>query len=183
MRKTFKDVVLSLAGLAGLSTVLWLLASSLLGIQLIIFQTGSMSPSMPTGTAALAIPVPADQIQVGDVITVPRPGAEIPVTHRVVSVELDPASTASRIIELQGDANETRDVDPYTVSTALRIVLPVPGFGTAIATARQPLFLGATTLVVAALIVWAFWPATPRATVLAARHTITAQPRLHEVKR
>lgn len=183
MRKTFKDVVLGLAGLAGLGAVLWLLASSLLGLQLIIFQTGSMSPSMPTGTAALAIPVTADQIEVGDVITVPRPHADTPVTHRVVSVESDPADTASRIIELQGDANETKDVDPYTVSAALRIVFPVPGLGSALATAREPLFLGATTLAVAALIVWAFWPTTPRGTALAARHAITAHPRLHEVKR
>lgn len=183
MRTTLKDVVLSLAGLAGLGTVLWLLASSLLGFQLIIFQTGSMSPSLPTGTAALAVPVRADQIEVGDVVTVPRPGADIPVTHRVVSVDSDPADAASRIIELQGDANETKDADPYMVSTALRIVFPVPGLGSAIATARQPLFLGATTLAVAALIVWAFWPATPRVPALAARHASTAHRRLHEVKR
>jgi signal peptidase I len=159
MRRIVKDVVLGLAGLAGLGAIVWLIASAAFGTQLMIFRTGSMAPTMPTGAAAVTVPVAPDAIRVGDVVTVQRPGAALPVTHRVVSTAADPGHPDARILVLKGDANRIADAQPYTVSEARRVVVAVPGLGSALLVARTPVVVGATTIGVAALVVWAFWPA------------------------
>jgi signal peptidase len=158
MRRVLKDVLMGLAGIAGLISIIWLVASALFGVQLVVFKTGSMSPSMPTGTAALANPISAAQIAVGDVLMVQREGSALPVTHRVVSVEQDPDVEEGRIIVMRGDDNDVNDQFPYRVTEAHRVFFSVPGLGALLASARTPLFLGGTTLAVAALVIWAFWP-------------------------
>jgi signal peptidase I len=168
VKRVVKDVVLGAAALAGLLCVLWLVASTVFGLQMLLFNTGSMAPTMPTGTAAIGQPVTADQIAVGDVVMVERPG-KLPVTHRVVSVETDPAVEGGVILVLKGDDNEVNDPSPYHVTEAVRVVFPIPGLGTVIQGARTPLFLGLTTLFVAGLVLWAFWPASKP------KHTAQAQ--------
>jgi signal peptidase len=157
-RHPVKDVVLTLAGAAGVLSLLWFAIATTTGLSIMIVTTGSMSPTIPAGSAALVRPVAASAISVGDVVTVQRAGARLPVTHRVVSVEPDPDAAAGRILVLRGDANATDDPFPYHVTAAKSVVASVPVLGTAIALGRQPLVLGLTTLGVAALIVWAFWP-------------------------
>ena len=159
MRHIVKDVVLSLAGLAGLGAIAWLVISTVFGLAIIIFTTGSMSPTMPTGTAAVAVSIPATAIEIGDVVTVRRDDTSLPVTHRVVSVAPAPCDPDARVITMRGDANAVDDQFPYTVTEVKRIEYPVPFLGTAIALSRTPLFMGMTTIGVAALVVWAFWPA------------------------
>lgn len=138
--KVVKAGVPALAGLAGLLAVLWVIASALLGWQLMVFRTGSMAPSMPTGAVALTVPVAPADIHVGDVITVRRTGAALPVTHRVVSVAALPGHPAARSIVLKGDANSSADIVPYDVTTASRVVVAAPGAGAAIEATRSPLF-------------------------------------------
>lgn len=157
VKRVVKDAVLGLAALAGLACILWLVASTFFGLQMLIFQTGSMAPTMPTGTAAIAQPIKAEQINVGDVVMVERQG-QLPVTHRVMSVETDPAVEGGVILVLKGDDNEVNDPSPYRVTEAVRVVFPIPGLGTAIELGRTPLFLGLTTMFVAGLVLWAFWP-------------------------
>jgi signal peptidase len=157
VKRVVKDAVLGLAALAGLACILWLVASTFFGLQMLIFQTGSMAPTMPTGTAAIAQPITAEQINVGDVVMVERQG-QLPVTHRVVSVDPDPAVDGGAILVLKGDDNEVTDPSPYHVTEAVRVVFPIPGLGTVIGLGRQPLFLGLTTMLVAGLVLWAFWP-------------------------
>lgn len=156
-KRIAKDALLGLAGLAGLACILWLLASTLLGASLVIFRTGSMAPTMPTGTAAIAVPVAGEDVAPGDVLMVAQEGG-LPVTHRVVTVEPDSGVAGGVVLELRGDANTVSDPEEYRVTEAMRIVLPFPGLGTAVELARTPLFLGAATLLVAGLVVWAFWP-------------------------
>ena len=159
-KRVAKDALLGLAGVAGLACILWLLASTLLGASFVVFRTGSMAPTMPTGTAAIALPVAGEDITVGDVVMVERDGV-LPVTHRVVSVEPDLETDGGVLLELRGDANETSDQERYAVTEARRIIFPVPGLGTAIELSRTPLFIGTATLLVATLVVWAFWPRRP----------------------
>jgi signal peptidase len=157
VKRVVKDVVLGVASVAGLACILWLVASTFFGLQMLIFQTGSMAPTMPTGTAAIAQPITAEEINVGDVIMVERQG-QLPVTHRVMSVEPDPAVDGGAILVLKGDANEVNDPSPYHVTEAVRVVFPIPGLGTVIEVGRTPVFLGLTTMFVAGLVLWAFWP-------------------------
>jgi signal peptidase len=159
VKRVVKDVVLGIAAVAGLACILWLVASTFLGLQMIIFQSGSMAPTMPTGTAAIGQPVTADEIAVGDVVMVERDGT-LPVTHRVVSVEPDPAVDGGAILVLKGDDNQANDPSPYHVTEAVRVALPIPGLGTVIGLGRTPLFLGLTTMLVASLVLWAFWPSS-----------------------
>jgi signal peptidase len=157
VKRVVKDVVLGAAAVAGLACILWLVASTFFGLQMLIFQTGSMAPTMPTGTAAIAQPITAEQITVGDVVMVERDG-QLPVTHRVVSVKPDPAVDGGVILVLKGDDNEVNDPSPYHVTEAVRVVFPIPGLGTVIGLSKEPVFLGLTTMFVAGLVLWAFWP-------------------------
>lgn len=64
----------------------WFAFSAVSGATLITFRTGSMSPTMPQGAIAVSLPVTANEIEIGDVITVQRAGEALPVTHRVIEV-------------------------------------------------------------------------------------------------
>ena len=156
-KRVAKDALLGLAGLVGLACILWLLASALFGASLVVFRTGSMAPTMPTGTAAIAVPIAGADIAPGDVVMVARDGG-LPVTHRVMTVDPDPGVDGGVVLSLRGDANDVDDPAIYHVTEAVKIVFPVPGLGTAVELSRTPLFLGAATMLVAALVVWAFWP-------------------------
>lgn len=154
MGRVGREVLLAMAALAGLACVLWFVASTFLGWTVVEFRTGSMAPTMPTGTAAIAVPVKGEDISVGDVVLVERQG-QLPVTHRVVSVE--PLPNGAELV-LKGDVNEAPDPAPYQVEEALQIVFPVPALGTVLSVTRQPVALGITTIAVAGLVLWVFWP-------------------------
>ena len=156
--RAIKEIVLTIAGLVGLLAIVWLACAMLFGLSIVVFKTGSMSPTIPTGSAAVVREVQASEIRVGDVITVQREGATLPVTHRVVSVSAHPADPAARTVELRGDANGANDLAPYTITEAKRVLASFPGFGEALGVMRSPFFLAVTTVAVALLTVWAFWP-------------------------
>ena len=161
-RPSAKSVVLTIAGSLGVVALLWLAASAIFGWSLIVFTTGSMSPTMPTGTAAVSEMVDASALAVGDVVTVQRDGARLPVTHRVVSVGADQTDPNFRSLVLRGDANAENDQFPYRVAEAQRVLIAVPGLGTVMAFLRTPFAMGAITIIFAALVVWAFWPERSR---------------------
>ncbi len=154
-----KSIVLTVAGIAGLLSILWLVASLALGLSVIVFKTGSMAPTMPAGSMAITRWIPAADINVGDVVTVPVPGKVLPVTHRVVAVASVPAVPDDRSLTLKGDDNLTPDQQPYTVGRTKLVIFSLPVAGTALALFQTPPFIGLTTLLVATLMLWAFWPA------------------------
>ncbi|GAB3596295.1 hypothetical protein GCM10027408_04830 [Microbacterium tumbae] len=142
----------------------WFVFSALTGATLITFRTGSMSPTMPQGSVAVSLPVRADEIEVGDVVTVLREGEELPVTHRVVEAR-DPAQASSqgipadaRELILKGDDNESVDLKPYVVDEARRVLFAIPGIGAALMLIQSPLGMGTLTVLAGALATWAFWP-------------------------
>ncbi len=173
-RERAKSTVFAVAGIAGMLSILWLIASLVFGFSVIIFKTGSMAPTMPTGSAAITRWIPATQIKVGDVITVPVPGKDLPVTHRVVSVADFPAVPGDRSVVLKGDDNLTPDLLPYTVGRVKLVIFSLPAAGTVIALAQTAPFIGLLTLVVAALMLWAFWPAGTAPSTTAASTTVRA---------
>ena len=79
------DVALWTLGIIGLMSLLAAIAAYIWGYSIILFSTGSMSPTIPAGSAALVQRVPASEVHVGDIVTVDRQDA-LPITHRVTSI-------------------------------------------------------------------------------------------------
>ncbi len=167
VRRLLGTVAAVLVVAAALVLAGWFVFASLTGATLITFRTGSMSPTMPQGALAVSLPVTAEEIAVGDVVTVQRADSRLPVTHRVVEVRLPPDAAmlpaGTRELVLQGDDNDTVDSSPYVVADARRVVFAVPRLGTAIMLLQTPLGMGALGLLAGALTVWAFWPRRPAA--------------------
>ena len=110
------DVLLWVASIGGVICILVVIAAVVFHVTLIMFKTGSMEPTIPTGSLAVVHEIPASEIAVGDIVTVDRPG-QLPVTHRVTSVA---GTGETRTITLRGDANPTDDVAPYVVEHGAR---------------------------------------------------------------
>ena len=154
------DVLLWAAAIAGAVCILLVVLAFTAQITLIMFRTGSMSPTIPAGSVAVVQRVPASEVVVGDVVTVDREG-ELPVTHRVTSVVAG-ASAPERVITMRGDANAAEDPFPYTVSSVRKVVFAVPGVASIIAGMGNPRVLGVLTVAATTLVVWAFWPREQR---------------------
>ncbi|MBI9115645.1 signal peptidase I [Sanguibacter suaedae] len=150
---------LTVASVVGALSIVWFACSLAFGWSLVLFKTGSMAPTYPTGAAAVSVPVSAEDIEVGDVVTVPRAQGGLPVTHRVVDVAPVASDPAARQLVLRGDANAIDDRDPYVVRDAEKIVGGVPYVGYAVTVLAQPTTLLVVTVLVALLTVWMLWPA------------------------
>lgn len=147
--------LLTLASIGGVICIAFVLLAVFFHVTLIMFKTGSMSPTIPTGSLAVVREIPATEIRIGDVVTVDRDGA-LPITHRVTSIT--PEGDGVESITLRGDANPTEDPAPYLVSRVRLVVFAVPGLAYAVAAVSNPLALGLITLGAAAVVTWAFWP-------------------------
>lgn len=158
VRDAAATTLLNVAAFGGALCILLVLLGALMNVSIIMFKTGSMSPTIPAGSAALVREVPASDIRVGDVLTVDRPG-QLPVTHRVTSVE---GAGETRTITMRGDANDVDDPAPYTIDSARIVVFSVPHLARLIVWFSNPAVLGILTVTTAALVTWAFWP-KPRA--------------------
>jgi len=164
-----KDVLLTLAGVLGILSIVWFSLAQVFSLSIVVVLTGSMAPGLPTGSAIVVEQgVPAADLLVGDVVTVPRPGYELPVTHRVVGIDAIAGDMTARSLTLQGDANATVDREPYSVQAVQRAVIGFPHLGYVIRTLQTPLFMGSATLLIALAIVWAFWPTSAKRVVAAA---------------
>jgi signal peptidase len=108
--------------------------------------TGSMAPKMPVGSLAVAKPVAATTVRVGDVITFQRPDdAAQTITHRVVAIHV---RAGRRTFETQGDNNPAKD--PWVLAlpgqVGLRVaVVPYAGYA-AIYAGRPAIHAGAVGL-------------------------------------
>ncbi len=99
------------------------------GMKPLVFTSGSMSPTITTGSLALARTVDPADLGVGDVASIARGDGER-VTHRVVATAPRGSETA---LVLRGDANSTNDPEPYVVSEAQHVLVSVPGVGRVVA--------------------------------------------------
>jgi signal peptidase len=149
------DILLWLAAIAGVVCIVVVIAAVVFHVTLIMFKTGSMEPTIPTGSLAVVHQIPASEAHIGDIVTVDRPG-QLPVTHRVTSVT--PVGSGATSITLRGDANPTDDVAPYVVKTVRIVWTWVPGWARVVVWFSNPLVLGSLTIGATALVTWAFWP-------------------------
>lgn len=174
----FREVMLTLAALFGTVCLVMVVLVATLDLGVIVFRTGSMSPTIPTGAAALVRSVPADQVEVGDVVTAPSPlGGDLPVTHRVIATEtLDDGTTRLR---MRGDANDAEDPFPYDVTEVRRVIASAPGVGFTLVRLGDPRAMAGVTVGIAALVGWALWPRgrhEPRPSRRERRAASVAQP-------
>ncbi|WP_346995635.1 signal peptidase I [Dietzia sp. SLG310A2-38A2] len=145
----------NLLAVGGVVAVGLVIAAVTMNITLIMFKTGSMSPTIPTGSVAVVKEISADEIRVGDVVTVDRPG-RLPVTHRVI--EVHPQVPGEALILMQGDANPNPDPGMYRVESVRKVLWSVPGLANVIVWAGNPLVLGSITMLAALGVLWTFWP-------------------------
>ncbi|UYY81985.1 signal peptidase I [Arthrobacter sp. YA7-1] len=150
------DALLTVAAIGGLACVVLVLLGLVFHITLIMFKTGSMSPTIPAGSLAIVRQIPASEVRVGDVVTVDRSQA-LPITHRVRSIA--PAAGNNMSITLRGDANPADDPQPYVVGTVRIVLFSIPNLAYTVQAVSNPLVLGGITIAAAGLVTWAFWPA------------------------
>lgn len=154
--RTLGDLGLWIAAAAGAVCIVLVILAVSANITLIMFRTGSMSPTIPAGSVAVVQRVDASQMQVGDVVTVDRDD-ELPVTHRITSI--GPGATEDeRIITMRGDANADDDPFPYTVTSVRTVLFSIPGIASVIVGMGDPWVLGTLTAGATVLVIWAFWP-------------------------
>lgn len=158
-RSVVGNILLNTAAAGGVVCILAVIASLAFDITLIMFKTGSMSPTIPTGSLAVVREIPASEIQVGDIVTVDRAGLP-PITHRVTSVS--PAVGDQRTITMRGDANPVDDPQGYTLDHARIVLVSFPGLAYVVVALAHPLVLALTTLGATILVAWAFWPRSAR---------------------
>ncbi|WP_460795039.1 signal peptidase I [Microbacterium sp. GXF0217] len=154
--RALRETALTLAALGGVVCIVLAVLAFSGGYTLIMFKTGSMSPTIPAGSVALVQRVPASDLVVGDVVTVDRPNA-LPVTHRITGVA-EGSFVDERIITLKGDANESEDPAPYAVTEVRIVRASVPHLANVLVWFGNPIVLGCLTVGAAALVTWAFWP-------------------------
>ncbi len=95
------------AGLVVLGLLAITIGPRFLPYQALIVRSGSMSPTIPTGSIVFYTKIPATKVKVGDVIVFQKPGdPNEKVTHRVYKI--GQSSTGLYFIT-KGDANGTPD--------------------------------------------------------------------------
>lgn len=149
------NLILTVAAFVGALCIAALIAAQFFQISIILFSTGSMSPTIPAGSIALVRQIPAEQTRVGQVVTVDRP-QELPITHRIVSTTQ--LSNGRTELVLRGDANKNDDPAPYSVTSVRLVIASVPWGAQVIAFLSTPLFLFPATAAAVVLVAWSFWP-------------------------
>ena len=142
------DGALTVGAVLGVLTLLGALLGVALGVRPLFFRSGSMAPTIATGSLALAREVPAADLAVGDVVSV-ETGSGSRVTHRVVATE----ETSGQVrLTLRGDANSVADPEPYVVGSAYRVFWHVPWAGYVIGWLLSPVGLLGIALATAVLV-------------------------------
>ena len=134
VRRVTREVVLTVGAVVGLAGILALAAALLFDLRALVFESGSMSPSIETGALAVARRIPAAQLEVGDIVSVHTASGDR-VTHRIVG--LDHRGDRA-LLTLKGDANAVADPERYDVVAADRVVVSAPRLGYAAARVASP---------------------------------------------
>ena len=120
-----REFVLTAGAIAGTVCILLAIAAFAFDVQPVVFRSGSMSPAIDTGALAISKSVGANDLAVGDIVTV-KTSKGVRVTHRIQSLTRN-AGEATLI--LRGDANTVSDDQPYVVRSASRVLFDIPKAG------------------------------------------------------
>ncbi len=126
-----------LAGIGVLSGALWGANAAGL-VQPLVVISGSMEPGIMTGDLIFATPTPVDDVEVGEVASLPSARTGNLVTHRIIEIT---APDGGYSIRMQGDANDAPDAEAYEIAAGANVWQPgltIPGGGHAVQTLAQP---------------------------------------------
>ena len=145
------QLLLSSAAVIGACCLVITVAGALFGVRPLIFRSGSMSPTITAGSLAIARPVDADRLRIGDIVSVPVDDTR--VAHRITDISRHPGGAT---LQLKGDANPVPDPQRYRVTRADKIIFAVPDLGSVVAwSSRAPgifVLAGYAALMVALLV-------------------------------
>lgn len=100
-------VLMVAAGLVALGLFAITVGPRFLPYQALIVRSGSMAPTIPTGSVVFYTKKDASKVKIGDIIVFSRPGVpNEKVTHRVVKIG---SSSTGRFFTTKGDANGAPD--------------------------------------------------------------------------
>ena len=151
----FAAIVVAAVGV-GLMTV----GPRFLPYQVLPVLTGSMQPELPVGSLAVVVPVQADRLTVGDVITFQHPiDQRSYVTHRIVGIVTE---NGSRMFITKGDANALPDAwRVMGTGSGWRVAFDLPTLGGMLVgfqgTYVRSGIIGAPLVLVAALALYEIW--------------------------
>ena len=161
LRRTLHPLlVLAQAAVAALLLAVVVLPLALGWVPLTVLS-GSMEPTVPTGSQVVVAPLEGEDdaagLSTGDVVTfMPRPDDPTLVTHRIVGVAVD--GEGRRSFTTQGDANAAPDAEPVTATQLRGLVkyhVPWAGYAATLLDAEQK--RSGIVLVAAALFGYALW--------------------------
>ncbi len=112
------------------------MASRLGHVQSMVVISGSMEPGIMTGDLLIDRPIATDQVEIGDILSLPSSHTGHLVTHRVIDI----TRTGDQWeVRMQGDANSDPDMEPYIVGD--RVMTPwirVPQGGKVVSKVMEP---------------------------------------------
>lgn len=123
--------------------------SSKTGIDMFIVKSGSMEPTIPTGS--IIITKKQNFVQIGDIVTFHSPNIDkIPVTHRIIDIKKD---SNSEKIYTQGDANNGPDLGNIKNSDIIGTLLfHIPYVGYIVSISRNPYALAILLFIPASIL-------------------------------
>ncbi|MET0930695.1 MAG: signal peptidase I [Aeromicrobium sp.] len=134
------NVILTVTAIIGSICIVATVAAVVLDVRPLVFRSGSMAPSIDTGSLAVARTVDADDVRIGDVVSV-LDAQGVRITHRIETVTVRDGTAT---LVLKGDANAAVDDEPYVVTTADRVLFDIPRAGYVVSWMSGPVgvFLG-----------------------------------------
>jgi signal peptidase len=131
-------VLIAAASVVALSLIAVTIGPKFLPYQALVVRSGSMSPTIPTGSIVFYKKVHADKVKVGDIIVFNKPGqANEKVTHRVYKIS---NSSTGRFFTTKGDANGAPDSWRVpAVGTGWVSAVHIPTLGYALAALQSTL--------------------------------------------
>ncbi|WP_181150499.1 signal peptidase I [Arthrobacter sp. MYb224] len=132
----FQRIVLNVGAALGSLCLIMTVATMIFGLKPLIFASGSMEPSIPTGSLGIAVPTAIHEINQDEIVSVINSENQR-ITHRVVE-------NSDAGLVLKGDSNPIPDLEMYHASTVDKLLLSIPVLGYAVSWLSQPwaFFLG-----------------------------------------
>lgn len=107
------------------------------GLHPFVIISGSMEPTIHTGSVVLARTVSPSDLHVGDVIAFnPHANAALPIVHRIVALT---ERNGTRYATTRGDANTGDDAEMALTGPVLKVDMAIPLVGYAVYYAAQPI--------------------------------------------
>jgi signal peptidase I len=144
-----KFLLLTIYSLCGLALVVFLVPAT--GFEAKSIATGSMRPTIPTGSLVIIHKTPLNQLKVGDVVTYTKSvNPPVTITHRIVKTE---TKAGAPYFIVKGDANQVPDPAVPGGAIVGKVVFHMPYIGRAALDIRNPIAIVIIVIIPGLLII------------------------------